>query len=158
MGALVQATNGDFYGTTSGGQYTNIGGCTVTEEAGCGTVFKITPEGALTTLYSFCQEGGCADGSEPDAALLQASNGNLYGTTGQGGSEDLGTVFEISSGRVLTTLYSFCSANENCTDGTGPNGLIQTTNGKLYGTTVGGGIHNGGTIFSLDVNDGRSSR
>src|SRR5437773_1023085 len=72
---LVQATDGNFYGTTF------FGGAD-----GQGTVFKITPSGTLTTLYSFCSQSGCADGLEPAAALVQATDGNFYGTTIGGGA------------------------------------------------------------------------
>ena len=70
LGGLVQATNGDFYGTTY------YGGAN-----GSGTVFKITPGGTLTTLYSFCAQSGCTDGASPVAGLVQATNGDFYGTT-----------------------------------------------------------------------------
>jgi uncharacterized repeat protein (TIGR03803 family) len=78
-GALVQATNGDLYGTTEAGGANFEGG----------TVFKITKAGALTTLYSFCTQSNCPDGQEPDA-LLQAADGNFYGTTYTGGSHGFG--------------------------------------------------------------------
>src|ERR1039457_1199198 len=64
--ALVQATSGDFYGTT------NHGGL------GYGTVFRITPGGTLTTLHRFCSQSGCADGSNPFAGLVQTANGDFY--------------------------------------------------------------------------------
>ena len=135
---LVQATNGDFYGTTSsGGAY---GGGAECYAARCGTIFKITPSGTLTTLYSFCSQGGslCTDGESPQAALVQATNGDLYGTTNWGGANGYGTVFKITTRGTLTTLYSFC-AQANCTDGAIPNGLVTATNGDLYGTTAAGG-------------------
>jgi uncharacterized repeat protein (TIGR03803 family) len=150
--ALVQATNGDLYGTTVDGG-----------ASGYGTVFKITPGGTLTTLYSFCSQTGCIDGEHPYAGLVQATNGDLYGTTslGGGGTYDNaiayagGTVFKITPGGTLTTLYNFCSQS-NCTDGSYPNaGLVQATNGDLYGTTTGGGIYDnaiayaGGTVFKI---------
>jgi uncharacterized repeat protein (TIGR03803 family) len=128
---LVQATNGDFYGTTENGGAFNDG-----------TIFKITHDGTLTTLYSF--DG--TDGSGP-AGLIQATDGNFYGTTVYGANGG-GTVFEITPGGTLTTLYSFCS-QPNCTDGAGSTGLIQATDGNFYGTTVGGGAHDGGTAFSV---------
>jgi uncharacterized repeat protein (TIGR03803 family) len=139
---LVQATNGDFYGTTAGG-----GACST-----CGTVFKITPSGTLTTLYSFCSQSGCTDGSYPAAGLVQATNGDLYGTTfSGGGATNSGTAFKITPSGDLTTLHSFC-AQSGCTDGNYPGaGLVQATNGTLYGTTSGGGANNLGTIFSLSV-------
>jgi uncharacterized repeat protein (TIGR03803 family) len=137
MAGLVQGTNGDLYGTTySGGAN------------GSGTVFRITPTGTLTTLYSFCSRPGCADGKYPGAALVQATNGNFYGTTSGGGSNNFGTLFKITANGSLTTLYSFCSQS-NCTDGEGPGALIQATNGDLYGTTVGDGSTSDGTVFKI---------
>src|ERR1022692_3661637 len=105
---LVQATNGGLYGTTYGGGTNSAG-----------TIFKITPGGTLTTLYSFCSQTNCADGANPWAGLVQAANGDLYGTTPQGGANRGGTIFKITPGGTLTTLYSFCSQT-NCTDGATP--------------------------------------
>ena len=137
-GGLIQAANGDLYGTTSfGGAY------------GRGTVFEITPSGALTTLYSFCAQTGCPDGAYPEAGLIQAANGNFYGTTNVGGAYDLGTVFNITPSGMMTTLYSFC-AQSRCTDGSDlVAGLIQATNGDFYGTTAGGGAYKSGTVFEI---------
>jgi uncharacterized repeat protein (TIGR03803 family) len=73
---LVQGLDGNFYGTTEYG-----GDLTCEAPLGCGTVFKITPAGMLTTLYSFCAKTGCSDGILPVAGLVQATNGNFYGTT-----------------------------------------------------------------------------
>jgi uncharacterized repeat protein (TIGR03803 family) len=86
---LVQATDGNLYGTTSsgGGPYLDYG-----------TVFKITPGGTLTTLYTFCSQSGCADGEEPEAGLVQGTDGNFYGTTPVGGANGDGTVFSLSVG------------------------------------------------------------
>jgi uncharacterized repeat protein (TIGR03803 family) len=135
---LVQAANGDLYGTTGFG---GIGTCA----NGCGTIFKITPTGTLTTLYSFDR----TDGGNPYAGLVQAANGDFYGTTLDGGANNSGTVFEITADGVLTTLYSFC-AQIGCPDGASPYaGLIQATDGNLYGTTVSGGSNQGGTIFKV---------
>jgi uncharacterized repeat protein (TIGR03803 family) len=135
---LIQAANGELYGTTY------YGGAN-----GAGTVYKITPSGTLTTLYSFCSQTGCADGEYPDAALVQAANGDLYGTTIKGGANlNHGTVFRITPGGELTTLYSFCSQS-NCADGYTANGLIQATDGNFYGTTSEGGAYFNGTIFKI---------
>ena len=144
-GALVQAANGDFFGTTPSGGTNSYG-----------TVFKITPSGTLTTLYSFCSQTNCADGDAPQAGLLvQAANEDLYGTTLSGGASPGpygfggGTVFKITPSGTLTTLYSFCSQS-GCTDGGGPEaGLVQATNGDLYGTTWGGGVNGQGTVFKI---------
>jgi uncharacterized repeat protein (TIGR03803 family) len=121
---LVQGTDGNFHGTTYDG-----------------TVFKITPGGTLTTLYSFCAQSACTDGANPVAGLVQATNGDFYGTTENGGAYGYGTVFRITGGGALTTLYSFC-AQSGCTDGQNPHaGLVQATNGDLYGTTENGGAY-----------------
>jgi uncharacterized repeat protein (TIGR03803 family) len=137
---LVQATDGNFYGTTVGGGAN-----------GDGTVFRITPTGALTTLYSF----DITDGETPPAGLVQATDGNLYGTTAYGGANGGGTIFQITPSGTLTTLYNFCSQS-GCTDGQNPwAGLVQATDGNFYGTTNGGGANNDGTVFSLSVGLGR---
>jgi uncharacterized repeat protein (TIGR03803 family) len=140
---LVQGRDRNFYGTTiNGGDY------------GGGTVFKMTPTGALTKLYSFCGQSGCTDGVEPLAGLVQATDGNLYGTTANGGANGYGTLFKITPIGGLTTLYSFCS-QPICVDGLEPQaGLLQATNGKFYGTTLRGGTSTDcylgcGAVFSL---------
>ena len=139
---LVQAFDGDFYGTTTAGG-ADTTGCF---NSGCGTVFKITPAGVLTTLHSFCTLANCADGSEPAAALIQAANGKLYGTTSGGGLNGSGTVFQIArTTGVLTTLYNFCS-QASCSDGFVPlTALVQAASGKFYGTTYEGGRSRCGT-------------
>ncbi|HXM45184.1 MAG TPA: choice-of-anchor tandem repeat GloVer-containing protein [Bryobacteraceae bacterium] len=151
VGGLVQAASGDFYGTTEYGG----ANCESYPDFGCGTVFKITPGGTLTTLYSFCAQQvlNCVDGSYPEAGLSAASDGYLYGTTSAGGvnaeGDKGGTVFKIRPGGALTTLYSFC-AQSGCADGYGPEAaLIQATDGEFYGTTAGGGAFAGGTIFKV---------
>ena len=143
---LVQATDGNFYGTTpSGGANNNC------VDGGCGTVFKITPSGTLTTLYSFCSQPNCTDGSEPWAGLVQARDGNFYGTTVSGGANGYGTIFKITPSGTPTILYSFCSNPvANCPDGAGPYaGLVQATDGNFYGTTFGGGAYHLGTVFKI---------
>ncbi|HTS34864.1 MAG TPA: choice-of-anchor tandem repeat GloVer-containing protein [Candidatus Solibacter sp.] len=141
---LIQANDGSLYGTTL------MGGA-----SGNGTVFKITLKGALTTLHSFCSESGCTDGGNPYAGLVQATDGNLYGTTESHGINSAGTVFKITPSGTLTTLYSFCS-QVDCADGENPSaGLVQAANGRFYGTTVYGGDNTNtcgvecGTIFEI---------
>ena len=144
MAKLLQAADGNFYGTTDGGG--TPGSC-----LSCGTVFKITPRGALTTLYTFCSQPGCSDGANPSGELIQGADGNLYGTTQFGGTgvPGGGTVFKITLTGALTTLYNFCS-QPNCADGQGPEGgLVQATDGNLYGTTSTGGANNWGSLFSV---------
>lgn len=128
---LIQANDGNFYGTTAGGGASQSNAeCAY----GCGTIFRITPAGKLTTLYSFCPVRGCADGTSPSSALVQGLDGNLYGTA----MRPSGTVFKMTLAGKLTTLYTFC-AKTNCTDGDLPDGLIQATDGSFYGTTSDGG-------------------
>ena len=137
---LVQATDQNFYGVTEyGGAHNNAG-----------TVFKMESGGHLTTLYSFCSLMGCLDGQTPEAALIQASNGLLYGTTAYGGAHLGGTVFKISLGGTLTTLYNFCQQGA-CADGEAPEApLLQAGNSKLYGTTTSGGTGSG-TVFEMTL-------
>jgi uncharacterized repeat protein (TIGR03803 family) len=143
-GALAQATDSAFYGTTEGG-----GGFAL------GTIFRITPAGAYADLYSFCQGGaslGCPDGSNPLGGLVQASDENLYGTTSgccNGGTP--GTIFKLPPASVpdaaLKTIFSFCAG---CPDGEIPyDGLVQGTDGNFYGTTYQGGASGYGTAFKL---------
>lgn len=95
-GGLIQASDGNLYGTTVAGGINNYG-----------TVFKISTNGALYSLYSFT---GGNDGAEPYGGLVRASDGNLYGTTSDGGTNEYGTVFKISTNGALSSLYSFTAA------------------------------------------------
>jgi len=137
---LVQASNGNFYGTTiSGGA------------SGGGTIFEITPTGKLTTLYNVCSQSGCPDGNYLYAGLIQATDGNLYGIMDVGGAHGTGTIFKITLTGTLTTLYNFCSQS-GCPDGQYPSGaLVQATDGNLYGTTADGGANGDGTVFRLSI-------
>ncbi len=130
MGELVQGTDGNFYGTTQ------LGGT----NGGSGTVYKITTNGALTTLVSF----NTTNGANPIGALVQATDGSFFGTTSAGGANGLGTVFQLSNG-TMTTLVSF-----NGTNGASPlAGLVRGTDGNYYGTTSAGGTGNAGTVFCM---------
>jgi uncharacterized repeat protein (TIGR03803 family) len=145
-GGLIQATDGNFYGTTQGGGANKDSICDV---EGCGTVFKITSSGALTTLYSFCSKTGCTDGQGPNAGLVQGTDGDLYGTAYGGGDNGDGTIFKITTAGKWTLLYTFCPET-GCADGQVPNaGLIQATDGNFYGTTLSGGTLGAGTIFKI---------
>jgi uncharacterized repeat protein (TIGR03803 family) len=144
LGTLVQAPDGGLYGVTEFGG-PSAGGCG--DSQGSGTVFRITAAGALTTLYSFCALPNCADGLNPYAGLVRATDGNFYGTTQVGGANNLGTVFRITPGGVLTTLHSFSGPDGEIPDAS----LFQATDGILYGTASSGGTSNDGTVFSLSV-------
>ena len=111
VASLIQGTDGSLYGTTeTGGTNNNDDSCF---NLGCGTIFKITAKGTLTTLYNFCSLSNCVDGINPAAGLVQSIDGSFYGTTSDGGvllhGDGCGTIFEITAGGNLTTLYSFCS-------------------------------------------------
>jgi uncharacterized repeat protein (TIGR03803 family) len=137
---LVQAIDGDFYGTT---WVAGVGQCQVI--GSCGTVFKITPGGALTTLQTF--DG--TDGNFLFSGLMQAANEDFYGTTTEGGTHTLGTVFKITPAGKLTTLYSFGN-KMGCPDGGNPlAGLVQGTDGNFYGTTGGFDAGGYGTVFKI---------
>jgi len=138
--SLIQASDGNLYGTTAEGG-TN----------GDGTVFKISTNGALTRLYSFT---GGNDGAYPQAGLVQGRDGNFYGTTETGGTNYAGTVFKISTNGVLTSLYSFTNVNDGADPVAGP---VQGSDGYFYGTTVGGGTYNSGTVFKISTNGALTS-
>jgi uncharacterized repeat protein (TIGR03803 family) len=136
-GRPVQGSDGTFYGTTAnGGQY------------GYGTVFKITPAGTESVLWSF---GSGSDARYPNGYLLQASDGNLYGMSNSGGTSALGTVFKITLSGTESVLWSFAGGG----DGSQPfGGLIQASDGNLYGTTWRGGTSSvapAGTVFRLTL-------
>jgi uncharacterized repeat protein (TIGR03803 family) len=123
-GTLVRGTDGNFYGTTTSGGYLCNGSC--------GTLFEITPTGALTTLYRFCSQANCADGRHPSGSLMQATDGNFYGVTSRGA--DLacflgcGTAFRLATG-----LRPFVVANPSAS----PEGNTITILGnRLNGASV----------------------
>src|SRR5438093_969830 len=131
-GGVVQATDGNFYGTTTSGG-----------AAGHGTIYKMDAAGTITTLHSFTG----ADGDAPYAAPVQAVDGSFYGTTVRGGAADRGTVYRLDTTGTLTTLHSFSGP-----DGDAPYAaLIQATDGRFYGTTSRGGPSDAGTIFKVDA-------
>ncbi len=132
---IIQGSDTNFYGTTSiGGAFNQ------------GTVFKLTPQGTFTTLYSFCALTNCLDGNAPEAPVIQAFDGNLYGTTKFGGSNDFGTIFRLTPEGTLTTLYNFTAE----TDGASPDvALLQGSDTNFYGIMERGGSMGDGVIFQL---------
>ena len=131
--ALIQGADGNYYGSTFCGPETPPN-----TFSGYGTIFKITPAGALTTLYSFT---GGNDGGNP-GKIIQGSDGNLYGVADY---PTIRSFFKVTPAGVRSTVYSFTSVN-----GTGPSHLTPNTDGNIYGTTQTGGIPNVGTLFKID--------
>jgi uncharacterized repeat protein (TIGR03803 family) len=121
---LVQANDGNFYGvTSSGGPFDG------------GTIFRMTPAGGVAVVHAF---GAPGDGYSPHAALVQASDGTLYGTTLEGGAFGFGTVFRVALDGTFTLLHWFSGG---LTDGRFPSGaLVEGADGYLYGTTEEGGL------------------
>ena len=135
---LLQATDGNFYGTTENG-----GKSCTDRSSGCGTVFKIRSNGVVTIIHKF--DG--TDGEYPEAPLIQGSDGNFYGTTVYGGSYGWGVVFVLTPQGALTVLHNF---PDNGIDGDEPSaGLVQATDGNFYGTATEGGTLGGGVIFQI---------
>jgi len=130
----ILASDGNLYGATAhGGANAN------------GLIYKLTPQNELTTLYAFCSQTNCTDGSDPAFGPMQGADGNLYGSTYYGGANSLGVVYKLTLSGKLTVLHSFCF----CEDGWYSNGLLADGKGGFYGSTLEGGSHQFGTIFHL---------
>lgn len=135
----IQGLDGYLYGTVGGGGANSSG-----------IMFKMTPTGKLTTLYTFCSQTDCLDGNEPGGLLL-GTDGNFYAPTVNGGNYNDGTVFTASNTGSLTTLFSFDSTNG--AHAYAP--MVEGSNGNFYGSTANGGnlaecFDSGcGTIFEI---------
>ncbi len=137
-GPLFQATDGHFYGTSRGGFVPTGGGSFFFY----GTVFRMTADGTLTVLHGF--GSGATDGGNPRGGLVQANDGNLYGTTETGGVMDSGTIFRLTLDGSFAVVHSFAGG---VTEGVRPRaGVVQALDGSLYGTTA-----HGDWQWSIDV-------
>lgn len=133
--APILASDGNLYGVTDGG--TTIGS----------TVYKVTLDGQLTTLYTFCA-ASCADGVFANG-VIEGTDGNFYGTTAASGNGGGGTIFRISPTGQFKLLYTFCSLAK-CADGSTPYfPPVQSSDGNFYGTTYAGGVAGGGVVYEL---------
>src|SRR5579863_4125464 len=142
---LTQANDLSLYGTT-----TLLNGYGSDNCGQCGTAFKITPQGTLTTLF---QASNSTDIYLPYSGVIQGTDGNFYGTANAEGNGVEGSIFSFVPGGVFTTLYTFCEKGGCTVTGGKPlGGLVQDTNGRFYGTTYEGGGDNFGVVFSLDMN------
>lgn len=139
----VLGSDGNLYGVTSGG------GSLLNGVGGWGTVYKITLDGELTTLHVFCPVAPCTDGTTP-SGIMQAADGNFYGTTfGGGNAYGAGVLFEITPGGNFSVVHTFCSLT-NCADGSDPSTPpIQGIDGSLIGTAHTGGTIGGGVVYSI---------
>ncbi len=148
LGELVLGDDGNFYGTTSGSP---LGALNCAN--GCGTVFRISPDGVFTNLHTFASP----EGKLPLAGLVQGSDGNFYGTCSRGGQFAFGTAFQITTNGVLTRLVSFGGAIGVGAYPVAP--LLQGSDGAFYGTTqVGGsGTNAVGTVFKLTITTNSSA-
>jgi uncharacterized repeat protein (TIGR03803 family) len=137
---IIQGKDGNYYGTTASGGTNTVG-----------TIFKVTPAGAFTSLHSFTS-GVTGDGVNPVTGLIQATNGTFYGVVFSGGigvGIGNGTLYKMSAAGVFTLLYYF-----DGTTSASPVSLIQDTNGLIYGDTAGGGFQGLGVAYTLDIGAG----
>ncbi len=136
--ALLLDAGGNLYGTTGSGG----------EPYGAGTVFEVSASGKERVLHRFRVNYKVQhDGLLPDTAVIRDAQGNLYGTTEEGGPSGDGVVYEITADGKEEILHDFCTGD--CSDGAYPNGLIMDAKGNLYGTAYGGGINGNGTVFMI---------
>ncbi len=137
-GPLVQAGDGNFYGTTVHGGVNAQG-----------NVFRMTPSGKITSIYSFCSKANCADGALPMRGPVLGTDGNLYGVTYEGGgSTNSGTIYKMTLSGKITTIYTF-SCGTTCTNGYTPTGISLGSDGNFYGTTTWGGAFYDGVLFKI---------
>ncbi len=138
VGTLTQGTDGNFYGATYSSTSSNDYG---------GTLYKITPEGTLTTIYTFCLSFGCPDGSQPSSGPVLAMDGNFYGITYGGGTHGVGTMYRITPQGALATIYSFDTSTDDIFFPNWP--LVLAANGNFYSVVSQGGANGDGAVFEI---------
>jgi uncharacterized repeat protein (TIGR03803 family) len=137
--AFILGSDGNFYGASVGGGKYELG-----------DIVRITPTGELTLLYSLCSRPNCKDGAYGNSPIIQASNGNLYGTTGGGGTLGGGVIYELSLSRNYKIIHNFCDSNNGaCPEGSFPTSVVQDANGNFFGTAATGGKWGAGTFFEI---------
>jgi uncharacterized repeat protein (TIGR03803 family) len=138
-GGLIEGSDGNFYGSAS-----------ADGDFDYGIAFQMSSSGSYNIFHTFCNSSLflCADGTQPITGLIEASDGNYYGTTWQDGANSGGTVYKITPAGKFTVVYNFCS-QANCADGTEPSTLVEGSDGNLYGVTYGGGANSQGSIFKV---------
>src|ERR1700680_243773 len=138
-GLMSQGQDGNLYSTIQNNGTANFG-----------TAFKITTAGQLTTIYNFCSVKSCADGSYPAGGLTLGTDGNLYGTTVNGGKYNAGTVFNLTPNGILTTLWSFTFGKDEAAPW---NPVFQGQDGNFYGTDPGVYSGNYGVVYKITPQD-----
>jgi len=155
LGALVEASDGNFYGVTaSGGDNT----CSEIPSGvgNCGTIFRMSPGGETQIIHSFGNPGNGDDGVSPVGPLVQGADGSLYGVTQGRGDNGFGTIFKMSLDGDVEHFFSFGPSGDH--PGSPQRGLIRASDGNLYGATGGGGLglcgaRGCGTIFRIAPSD-----
>ncbi len=154
-GPLLEGKDGALYGTTFSGGLTNG----TLSRSGAGMVFRVNKGGTGFSVLHVFDPNRLEEGASPYCRLLEATDGALYGTTQVGGitnsqhSEGFGTVFRLKrDGSGFTVLYRFQGSFQS--DGFQPRGLLEASDGALYGTTLSGGSRGGGTVFRIEQGGG----
>jgi uncharacterized repeat protein (TIGR03803 family) len=136
---ITLASDGNFYGTSSAGGVKNNG-----------TIFRVSLTGEYTVLHTFCSLKNCTDGMYSLFPPIQGIDGNFYGTTYEGGSQQAGVVYKLTPSGEYTVIHDFCAYGDNsCPGGTFPANIVQDAQGNLVGATQCGGINHNGVVFKI---------
>lgn len=133
---VLLGSDGNYYGT-------NYGSWFYGPQTQVGTIWRLTPSGTLTTLYTFT---GGTDGGHPRSTPVLATDGNFYGDTHDGGASGCGVIYRITAAGDYSVIYSFTGGADGCAPVAA---LIQGKDGNVYGSTTTGGASGNGTLFSI---------